>query len=261
VARRSTKDILKGAGVAGLPQPKPPKPAGPSNPWAPQAQHVPNAQKTTGDAHLPGGVGSPGFYNPAIPAPPEAPSYNPAIPAPPEAAAPDDAAAPPPVDEAAEQRKAMARRDYAHFIGDSDASIRRRSSDYGFSYDTDTGARTGLDPTNPYSRATLLQKSYDQGRERSQRTFEIGNRSDLNRYAGRGLLYSGARQRAQREEQRGFDDRAKNLLDAYNYGDDDLKRTFDAFVEQWLRSRRNASTSLADVEAGRILEFVRPQDT
>lgn len=171
-------------------------------------------------------------------------------------AGPQAASAPPPVDTEFEQRKARAQRDYSTYIGDSDTNLRRTASDYGFSYDPSTGARGGVDTSNPYSRAALLQKSYNQGKERSQRTFDVGTRGNLNSMAARGQLYSGALRRRQAEQQRQFGERTRSLVDAYNQGDDQLRRTFDAFVEQWLRGRRNAATTLQDVLAGAVPEYV-----
>lgn len=71
---------------------------------------------------------------------------------------------------------------------------------------------TGIDASNPYSRAALLQKSYDQTKQ--------GNTTS---YAARGQLYSGALGNAQNAAQTNF-----------NTSSEGLRSAFNETVRQWL---------------------------
>lgn len=64
---------------------------------------------------------------------------------------------------------------------------------------------TGVDTSNPYSRAALLQRSYDQSR--------AGNQTS---YAARGQGYSGALVNAQAAAKTGFDTGSNQLRGAFN---------------------------------------------
>lgn len=93
----------------------------------------------------------------------------------------------------------------------------RGANDYGFAvkYKPDVGPngeRTvesfSVDPANPFSRAALLQRSYDNAK-----------RTTTNSYAASGQLYAGSMQNAQNENARGF-----------QQGDNSLRQAFADFV-------------------------------
>lgn len=84
-----------------------------------------------------------------------------------------------------------------------------------------------VDPANPFSRAALLQRSYDQAK-----------RGSTNSYAARGQLYSGALQNAQDENTFGF-----------QRGDDQLRRAFASFI---LGQEGNRSQAVSAAGQARI---------
>lgn len=104
---------------------------------------------------------------------------------------------------------------YAQLPGD----VGTLASNYGFTTnftpgqaDPNTGLAgdptiqvTGIDTSNPYSRAALLQKSYDQTK--------AGNVTSL---GARGQLYSGALQNAQTTAGKAFDTGSEQLRSSFN---------------------------------------------
>jgi hypothetical protein len=126
------------------------------------------------------------------------------------------------------------------------------AGDYGFTYDYKPGeidpntglagdpsvSITGVDASNPYSSAALLQKSYDQQK--------AGNTTS---YAAQGQLYSGSLGNAQTAAKTGYDT-------GYNQ----LTGGFKGIVGDWIRglgsSRLGAgaakTTALGDLQASQV---------
>jgi hypothetical protein len=92
-----------------------------------------------------------------------------------------------------------------HDINAADLARQRQQAFLDYGYTQDASGNLAFDPTNPYSQAAMLKRSYDQA--------QTGN---TNSYAARGQLYSGALQNAQNESgfqyQRGTDSQRKALL-------------------------------------------------
>jgi hypothetical protein len=89
---------------------------------------------------------------------------------------------------------------------------------------------TGFDTSNPYSRAALLQRSYDQTKQ--------GNTTS---YAARGQLYSGALGNAQNAAQTNF-----------NTSSDQLRGSFNEQVRQWLSGLGGAFTGAGAARTGAL---------
>jgi hypothetical protein len=87
-----------------------------------------------------------------------------------------------------------------------------------------------VDPSNPFSRAAALQRSYDQAK-----------RGATNSYAARGQLYAGSLQNAQNENAFGF-----------QQGDNSLRSAFTQFILGQGSARQQAA---AGAEAERIAAF------
>lgn len=135
---------------------------------------------------------------------------------------------PPPVDPVYDQQVGglTRRRDdsYADIKGRQDRTL----IDYGYNATFDAnGVLTGLtvDPSNPFSRAALLQKSYQQNK--------AGN---VNSYAAKGMYRSGALQNAQNQAE--FN---------YQQGSDALQKQLTSSLAGYQSERANAGT---DYEIG-----------
>jgi hypothetical protein len=104
-------------------------------------------------------------------------------------------------------------------IDQAPGALRRQ---YGY---TDTG---DIDPNNPFGKAQLLQRSYDQAQK--------GN---TNSYAARGQLYSGALQRRKNEDQ--FNYQANDALMRGQYGSDmaNVAGQRAAATNAWTSARSN----------------------
>lgn len=181
---------------------------------------------------VPGGVG--GFNQPS---PSLAPSWNAAPNSVPPISGPPAPAPPPTADEkqaaatsflnpgatAAKQFNASSR---DNIYSDLTKSAGYAQADYGY-----TGSDTNgdgipdsgftLDPNNPFSRAALLQKTYEQNQ-----------RGTTNSMAAQGQLYSGALQDAQNENT--FQNQA---------GVDSNQKSFNRMLDELLRGRRDAGLS------------------
>ncbi len=84
-----------------------------------------------------------------------------------------------------------------------------------------SGGDGGVDPSNPYSQANLLTKS-----------FQEHQRGNTNSYASRGQLYAGSLQNAQ-----------NRATDKYNESDNQLRGSFAAAARQYLSQRQGAQTA------------------
>jgi hypothetical protein len=104
-------------------------------------------------------------------------------------------------------------------IDQAPGALRRQ---YGY---TDTG---DIDPNNPFGKAQLLKRSYDQAQK--------GN---TNSYAARGQLYSGALQRRKNEDQ--FNYQANDALMRGQYGSDmaNVAGQRAAATNAWTSARSN----------------------
>jgi hypothetical protein len=94
----------------------------------------------------------------------------------------------------------------SHDITAADLARDRKNAFLSYGYTQDAAGNLAFDPTNPFSQAALLKRSYDQAQ-----------RGNTNSYAARGQLYSGALQNAQDESgfqyQAGSDKLTKALTD------------------------------------------------
>lgn len=129
------------------------------------------------------------------------------------------AANPPPFDSIYENAISGLNRQY----GDTSAQINYDESQLSptYGYKTDTGGNVTVDPSNPFSKAALLQRSYDQGQA-----------GTTNRMASQGQLYSGATQNAL--NQGTFQNQSAT---------DALKRAYQQAVQGIGQRRRVASTN------------------
>ena len=119
------------------------------------------------------------------------------------------------------------RRDNAYADITQDAG--RHMTEYGYTgQDTnndgipDSGFQ--VDPNNPFSRAALLQRSYDQAQ-----------RGTTNSMAAQGQLYSGALQNALNEDRFQFD-----------RGTDQNMKAFDRGLTEFMRGRRDAGQNFEE---------------
>ena len=119
----------------------------------------------------------------------------------------------------------------------------RAASDFGFQLNRDptTGFATagGLDTSNPFSKMSLLQRSY-----------ETSKRSTSNQYASMGQGFSGAFNAQQGENTRG-----------YQQGYDALTKDFADILMGFTQDRANAQSSytsgLADADLAKLLRLVQ----
>jgi hypothetical protein len=108
---------------------------------------------------------------------------------------------------------------YANVLSQLPGLLNRASAEYGYKVDYTPGSGDindpggagsygigGLDPSNPNSRAALLQRSY-----------QNQQRGNTNSMASRGQLYSGALQNAQDESTRGY--QAQESSNQRSFGD------------------------------------------
>ena len=138
--------------------------------------------------------------------------------------APPQAVSAPPLDPSYDSRLGVINREY----GDTLAELQNR--------ETQTRQEYGLDdPTNPYSRAALLQKTY-----------ENRNRGTVNSMAARGQLYAGATQNA-----------LNSNRGAYDQDYDLLRRAQDSTLAEIIAGRRRAATTkeglMGEAEEARLL--------
>ncbi len=188
-----------------------------------------------------GNANAPGKSTPYLPvaAPAPAPA---AVPAPAPAPAPpvDPGAIPLGAQVALDAANQAALANYSNTVAGITNSEDRTASDFGYKVDYSTGAngaRTvtnlSVDPTNPFSRAAALQRSYDQAKEGS-----------TNSYAARGQLYAGSLQNAQNENTYQF---AK--------GENALRQSFIDFIARSEQARtaaeiaKNNAASAAQADA------------
>jgi hypothetical protein len=94
---------------------------------------------------------------------------------------------------------------------------------------------TGIDTSNPYSRAALLQRSFDQTK--------AGN---TNSYAARGQLYAGSLNNAQGAAQTNF-----------NTSSDQLRGQFNEQVRQWLTGLGGARLGAGAARTGALGDLVQ----
>jgi hypothetical protein len=167
---------------------------------------------------------------PAVAAPP------PAAPTPAPVAAPVAPLAPPP-DATYEQQVATYRRNRDDQLAALATGRQTGLSDYGYNATFDpTGAVTGLsvDPNNPFSKAALLKRTFDQSRK-----------ANVTGFANQGQLYSGALQTTQDESQR-----------SQAQGEDAQQKSLIQFLTQNLGSQKKAQTdfdtNVAAAESDRL---------
>jgi hypothetical protein len=110
----------------------------------------------------------------------------------------------------------------SHDITAADLARDRKNAFLNYGYTQDAAGNLTFDPTNPFSQAALLKRSYDQA--------QTGN---TNSYAARGQLYSGALQNAQNES--GFQ---------YQAGSDRLTKALTDFLARNTSAAGQNDTSL-----------------
>lgn len=166
-------------------------------------------------AHLPGGVGTPGVFTPTTPKPVE---FKPSIPAPP--------AVNPLVQTQLDNTVTGVNATLTNTLAGLTAQQTNSLLDYGYTAAPGANGELDLstlkvDPNNPFSKAALLQRSFDQAQR--------GNRTS---YAARGHLYSGALQNAQNESRHQFE-----------AGSNQLQRGLGGTLAELARRRQTAKTT------------------
>lgn len=134
-----------------------------------------------------------------------------------------------PLDPAAEAQKIAAGRNLA--VGNIGATLNQEYLGYDTGY-SPTGAR---DYSNPYSRAALLQESYNRSR-----------RGTTNSYAAAGQLYSGAYGRMQ-------DENARNYLIGSNQLQTAAQRGYTGIGLGKLTNAANYGTSLSTADFNALI--------
>lgn len=120
-------------------------------------------------------------------------------------------------------------KDYEFTMGGLQKKEDRGRQEFGF----DT--QGNIDPNNPFSRAALLKRSYDQS-----------VKGNTNSYAAQGQLYAGSLQRAQNETRFGFEE-----------GLHGLKTGFDDFIDSIAQGRLQAGRERDRGTSGTAAERVR----
>lgn len=138
-----------------------------------------------------------------------------------------------PPDPVYEQRVQGLRQQRTNTMADLAAGRQQGLAGYGYNENADTGA-LAFDPNNPFSKAALLKKTYDQSRRRTGNVMASG-----------GSLYAGAYQSAQDVQNRG------QLQD-----EDALQKSLADFLARNTQAEAGArtryETNVEDEEAARI---------